>query len=116
MLALLKTFLMWIFFMAWQGDGHEDWNWIKAGGMALLAIGTIWYIKLDIDDLDRQSAADVDSIQNVSQLQMSFGEFSKTDKTPTVTRSDGGYQHHRITVNGSSGAYSNLMKGFELSK
>jgi len=48
MLALLKTFLLWIFFMAWQGHGHEDFIWIKAAGMLFLAIGTILYIKFDI--------------------------------------------------------------------
>lgn len=48
MLALLKTILMWVFFMAYPGEGHEDWNWTKALGMLLLVIGTLWYIKLDI--------------------------------------------------------------------
>lgn len=47
MLALLKTFLMWIFFMLYPGHGHEDFNWIKMIGMLLLAIGTVWYIRLD---------------------------------------------------------------------
>lgn len=47
MLTLLKSFLMWIFFMIYPGFGHEDFNWIKMIGMFLLAIGTVWYIKLD---------------------------------------------------------------------
>lgn len=48
MIVLLKTFLLWIFFMAWPGYGHEDWNFIKAAGMLMLSVGTIYYIKLDI--------------------------------------------------------------------
>ncbi len=55
MLALLKTFLMWIFFMLWKGEeGHEDFNIIKMFGMLLLSIGTIYYIMLDIEDIDKE--------------------------------------------------------------
>jgi hypothetical protein len=55
MLALLKTFLMWIFFMAWPDEGHEDFNVIKMIGMLLLAAGTVWYITLDIKDLELEA-------------------------------------------------------------
>ena len=55
MLALLKTFILWIFFMLWPGYGHEDFNWIKMVGMFLLAFGTIWYISLDMKDLKESS-------------------------------------------------------------
>jgi hypothetical protein len=48
MLALLKSIIVWVFFMGYKGHGHEDWNWIKAGGMLLIALGTWWYVKLDI--------------------------------------------------------------------
>ena len=54
MLALLKTFLMWIFFMLWKGEGHEDFNIIKMFGMLLLSIGTIYYIMLDIEEIDKE--------------------------------------------------------------
>jgi hypothetical protein len=52
MIALIKTFLLWIFFMLWPGYGHEDFNWIKMIAMFLLAIGTIIFVKLETDELD----------------------------------------------------------------
>lgn len=55
MLALMKTFLMWIFFMSWPGEGHEDFNIFKMIGMFLLAAGTVWYIILDIKDLELEA-------------------------------------------------------------
>ena len=48
MLALLKTLLMWIFFMFYSGEGHEDFDYVYMIGMLLLTIGTISYIRLDI--------------------------------------------------------------------
>ena len=51
----MKTFFMWIFFMIWDGEGHEDFNVIKMIGMFLLAIGTIWYIILDNKDMEIQT-------------------------------------------------------------
>jgi len=52
MLALLKTFVLWIFFMIWPGYGHEDFNFIKMVGMAFLAVGTVYYINLDLKDIE----------------------------------------------------------------
>jgi drug/metabolite transporter (DMT)-like permease len=52
MVALIKTFLLWIFFMLWPGYGHEDFNWIKMIGMFLLAIGTVIFVKLETEELD----------------------------------------------------------------
>ena len=52
MLALLKTFVLWIFFMIWPGYGHEDFNFIKMVGMGFLAVGTIYYINLDLLDIE----------------------------------------------------------------
>ncbi len=75
MLALLKTFLMWIFFMLYPGHGHEDFNWIKMIGMLLLAIGTIWYIKLDFKDIEVMSAECL-STKNDSQIDLSIGKDS----------------------------------------
>lgn len=46
--ALLKTFVIWIFFMIYPGMGHEAWSWPKALGMLCLSIGIIYYVKLDI--------------------------------------------------------------------
>lgn len=54
MLGLLKTFMLWIFFMCWPGAGHEDFNWIKMIAMFLIAIGTYFYITLDIDYIESE--------------------------------------------------------------
>ena len=54
MVSLLKTFTLWVFFMCWQQSGHEEWSWVKALGMLLLACGTMWYIDLDIKDIEAQ--------------------------------------------------------------
>ena len=45
--GLLKTVFLWVFFLGYQGHGHEEFSWIKLLGMALLCSGTLLYIKLD---------------------------------------------------------------------
>ena len=52
-LTMFKTFFLWIFFMLWPGKGHEDFNLVKMFGMVLLIIGTFIYIKLDLEDIEK---------------------------------------------------------------
>jgi hypothetical protein len=52
MLAVSKISLTWVFFMLYQEYGHEDWSTFKAIGMCLLVSGTVWYVKLDIKDIE----------------------------------------------------------------
>ena len=47
--SLFRTFFLWIFFMLYKGLGGEDFNVIKMFSMFLLAVGIVWYIKLDMD-------------------------------------------------------------------
>lgn len=42
--GLTKTLLMWVFFLLFQGHGHEEWSWLKALGMFFLGFGTLYYI------------------------------------------------------------------------
>ena len=44
MLAVSKISLTWVYFMLYQGYGHEDWSNFKAFGMSLLVIGTMWFV------------------------------------------------------------------------
>jgi len=39
--------------MLWPGKGHEDFNLVKMFGMVLLIIGTFIYIKLDLEDIEK---------------------------------------------------------------
>jgi len=47
--GLSKTLIMWMFFLSYKGHGHEQWNWLKAIGMIVMAFGLILYVKLDIE-------------------------------------------------------------------
>jgi hypothetical protein len=47
--GLLKTVILWCFFLVYPGNGSEDFSWIKLLGMALLCLGTLLYIKLDTE-------------------------------------------------------------------
>ena len=40
---------VWIFFLLYRGEAHEDFNWKQLVGMLILVVGTIWYIKSDRD-------------------------------------------------------------------
>ena len=55
MLQLIKTVLVWVFFMLWPGEGHENFNIIKLLGMILLSFGTFWYIWLDLEDIEKEA-------------------------------------------------------------
>lgn len=72
MLALLKSIIMWVFFMLYDGEGHEEWSWVKALGMLLLVFGTIWFVKMDIQDIECQSVEIMTTRGTESQLQMIF--------------------------------------------
>lgn len=76
LVQLLKNLLVWVFFMVYEGYGHEDFNWVKMMGMTMMTVGTCWYIHLDMTDLDNKSAWDQLSLKHDSQLQLSFSEFS----------------------------------------
>jgi hypothetical protein len=39
----------WVFFMAWQGDGHQDFYWTSLVGNALVILGVWWFINIEIN-------------------------------------------------------------------
>ena len=45
--GFLRFFILWIFFMLWQGEGHEDFSVVKMVGMMFLIGGAVGYIYLD---------------------------------------------------------------------
>ena len=50
MLSLLKTFILWIFFICYTGNGHEDFNGFDLIGMSMIAVGTIYFVRLELSD------------------------------------------------------------------
>jgi len=44
MAVILKLLLLWVFWMIWPGQGHEDFNFIKMLSMILLTIGIVYYM------------------------------------------------------------------------
>lgn len=51
MLSSIKPFVFWIFFICYQGAGHEEFDIVKFAGMILLTIGIFWYIYLDNEEI-----------------------------------------------------------------
>lgn len=39
--------VVWIFFMLYQAEGHEEFSWKHLAGLTILTIGTFWYIRAD---------------------------------------------------------------------
>ena len=56
--------------MLWPGKGHEDFNVVKMFGMVLLIIGTFIYIKLDLEDIDKDLKDQKDSIKEDSKSEL----------------------------------------------
>ena len=46
---MLVTPSVWIFFMLYEGEGKEEFNWKQLVGLFMLIAGTFWYIKADRD-------------------------------------------------------------------
>ena len=43
---------VWIFFLLSDGRGHEEFSWVQLAGIAIVVIGTFWYIYADRDFAD----------------------------------------------------------------
>ena len=46
---------VWIFFMLYQGPGHETFSWMQGFALLLVIIGTMWYIKSDREGADEDA-------------------------------------------------------------
>ena len=51
-LASMKQFHAWAFFLAWPGVGHQSWDSVVAFGMMVFYTGALWYFKIDFDEAD----------------------------------------------------------------
>ena len=38
MVVQLKTYVIWLFFMSWPNEGHENWSALKFIGLVLTGI------------------------------------------------------------------------------
>jgi len=70
MLALLKTFLLWVFFMCYAGNGHEDFNYLDLIGMSMIAIGTVYFVRLELSDNEVVQKPNIP--QGDSELQLAY--------------------------------------------
>lgn len=70
MITPLRTIILWLFHMMYQGDGHEDFNAIKMLGMLMLAGGSFFYVELEMHDI-QQEVLSTQSHETKSDLQMS---------------------------------------------
>lgn len=56
--------------MLWPGKGHEDFNLVKMFGMILLIVGTFYYIKLDLEDIEKEQQKQKESIKEDSKSEL----------------------------------------------
>jgi hypothetical protein len=54
MITLLPAILVWVFFMLYPFEGHEDFNSIKLIGMLMLCLGIYAYVELEMLDIQVQ--------------------------------------------------------------
>ena len=47
MIIQTKTYVIWIFFMLWKGEGHEDWSFIKFLGLVLTTVAVVQFLQLE---------------------------------------------------------------------
>ena len=55
---MLVTPTVWIFFLLYAGDGHEDFDWKQLTGMGILIFGVFWYITADRNYSEETSQGD----------------------------------------------------------
>jgi hypothetical protein len=70
MLSLLKTFLLWVFFISYTGNGHEEFNYLDLIGMSMIAVGTIYFVRLELSDNENDQKLSVP--QGDSELQLAY--------------------------------------------
>ena len=54
MITLLPAILVWVFFMLYPFEGHEDFNSIKLIGMLMLCLGIYASVELEMLDIQDQ--------------------------------------------------------------
>jgi len=47
----MPAILVWVFFMLYPFEGHEDFNSIKLIGMLMLCLGIYAYVELEMLDI-----------------------------------------------------------------
>ena len=47
MAIMLVTPTVWTFFLLHKGEAHEVFNWKELVGMAMVILGSVWYIQAD---------------------------------------------------------------------
>lgn len=80
MLSSVKTFAVWLFFLCWQGPGHEPWSWVKMAGMLILTAATMWYIHLDNEEIRTNISSKSDLPTNASSSYFRFDRDSQIPK------------------------------------
>jgi len=85
---------VWLFFIFYQGDGHQDFNWLQFVFMTLLIVSTLMFVVYDRqisdnegeDELDEQSGTYISSqtrgprTQNLSEL-LDSDDIQEEEKT-----------------------------------
>ena len=54
MITPIQTILVWLFYLFYKGDGHEDFHVISLVGMVLLTVGTFYFVQFEMSDLNME--------------------------------------------------------------
>ena len=89
-----KVFFVWMFFMAYQGSGHEEFQAEKLGGFVFVIIGVLFFEKILVFDgcavkyQDEEEESDSEDEKLKKSKKDDGDEIQETDKGSLLDKKD----------------------------